>query len=191
MIFCRGHSASRRRAVPIAVMLALSGGLAGCGPGPNQFAPACPGAALLPQAATLSRYRPSPQGGGHDLTDLILQARITSVDGECEPGDDSHSLNATVKVIIEITRGPAAPSRVADIPYFVAVAEGDQILDKRVFSNRVTFPPNLDRIYLTSDPVTMRLPVSASRSGAAYTVWAGFQLTPAEMAQAQAQAPRR
>ncbi len=190
MHFRRRHSAIRCRAVPIAVVITMLGGLAGCEPGPNQFAPACPAAALLPQASDLSRYRPSAQGSGHDLTDLILQTRITAIDGQCEPGKDLHTLNATVKVTIEVTRGPAAPNRVADIPYFVAVSDGDRILDKRVFSNRVMFPANVDRIYLTSDPVTMRLPVSPNKSGAAYTVWAGFQLTSAEMGQAQAQAPQ-
>jgi hypothetical protein len=181
----RSHAAIRCRAVAIAAMLTTMGGLAGCSPGANQFAPACPAAALLPQAADLSRYRPSTHGGGHDLTDLLLQGRVTRVDGKCEPGGDSHTLDATVTVTIEITHGPAAPTRVADIPYFVAVADGDRILDKRVFSNRVAFPPNVDRIYLTSDPVEMRLPIGPNKSGAAYTVWAGFQLTPDEMAQAQ------
>ena len=183
---CRGHSAIRCRAVPIAVVTTMLASLAGCGPGPNQFAPACPGAALLPQASDVSHYRPSGQGSGHDLTDLILQTRITAIDGKCEPGKDSHTLSATVKVTIEVTRGPAATSRVADVPYFVAVSDGDRILDKHVFSNRVAFPPSVDRVFLTSDPVTMWLPVSATKSGAAYTVWAGLQLTPAEMAQAQA-----
>ncbi len=183
---CRGHSAIRCRAVPIAVVTTMLASLAGCGPGPNQFAPACPGAALLPQASDVSHYRPSGQGSGHDLTDLILQTRITAIDGQCEPGKDSHTLNATVKVTLELTRGPAATSRVADVPYFVAVSDGDRILDKHVFSNRVAFPPSVDRVFLTSDPVTMWLPVSATKSGAAYTVWAGLQLTPAEMAQAQA-----
>ncbi len=154
--------------------------LSGCGPGRDQFAPACPQASLLPQAADLTRYRP---GSAHDLTDLMLQGRVVTVAGKCEPGPNANLLDTTVMVTMELDRGPAAPGRTADVTYFVAVAQGEQILDKRVYANRVAFPPNLDKVWLTGDPVFMRLPVSASRSGAAYTIWVGFQLTPAEMAQ--------
>ncbi len=177
-----------RRAIPLAVMLPALVGLTSCGPARNQFAPACPGASLLPQAADLNRYRASPHGSGHDLTDLILQARVVKVAGTCEPGPNAHTLDATVKVTMEVSRGPAAQGRTADVTYFVAVAEGDRILDKHVLADRVAFPANLDRVYLVSDPVDMQLPVSPEKSGAAYTVWVGFQLTPAEMAQ---QAPAR
>jgi hypothetical protein len=168
------------RAVPLA---AAAAGLVACMPGRDQFAPACPQASLLPQAADLTRYRPTANGASHDLTDLVLQARVVDVSGKCEPGGNSNTLDASVKVTIELTRGPAAPSRTTDVSYFVAVVEGDQILDKKVMSNRVEFPPNLDRIWLTSDPVDMRLPISANKTGAAYTVVAGMQYTPGEWAQ--------
>jgi hypothetical protein len=168
------------RIAPVATAVAA---LAACAPVRDQFPPVCPQASLLPQAADLTRYRPAPNGTGQDLTDLILQARVVNVSGKCEPGDNDHTLGASVKVTIELTRGPAAPSRTTDIAYFVAVVEGDQILDKKVLSNRVTFPANVDRIYLTSDPVIMQLAISPDKTGAAYTVMAGLQYTPAEWAQ--------
>lgn len=164
--------------LPILVLPALAV-LASCGPN-DQFAPACPSASLLPQAADLTLYRP---GSAHDLTDLVLQGRVVNIDGKCEPGPNQRLLDATVKVTMELTRGPSAPSRTTAVTYFVAVSEGDQILDKHVYSNQVTFPPNIDRLWLVSDPVFMRLPVSPQKSGAAYTVWAGFQFSPAEVAE--------
>jgi len=158
-------------------------GLAACVPGRDQFAPVCPQASLLPQAAELSRYRATANGTGHDLTDLILQARVVDVNGKCEPGDNAQTLDASVKVTIELTRGPAAPGRTTNVSYFVAVVEGDRILDKKLMSNQVQFPPKVDRVYLTSDPVEMRLPISANVTGAAYTVIAGLQYTAAEWTQ--------
>jgi hypothetical protein len=162
------------------LLLAGLAGLSGCSPGRDQFAPACPQASLLPEAADLTRYRP---GSAHDLTDLVLQARVVTVSGKCQPGPNANLLDASVRVTMELDRGPAAPGRTADVTYFVAVAQGQRILDKHVYGNRVAFPPNLDKVWLTSDPVFMRLPVSVGASGAAYTVWVGFQLTPAEMAE--------
>ncbi len=166
------------RAVPIAAALA---GLAACAPDRDVFAPVCPQASLLPQAADLTRYR-NGNSGSHDLTDLVLQERLTTMNGTCKPGPNKNTLDASVKVTIELTRGPAAPSRTTEVTYFVAVAEGDRILDKKVMSNRVAFPPNLDQVYLTSDPVDMRLPINANTTGAAYTVIAGLQYTPDEWA---------
>ena len=167
-----------------AILLAAgSAGLAACAPDRDQFPPVCPQASLLPQAADLSRYRATANGPGHDLTDLILQARVVNVSGKCEAGGNAYTLNAGVKVTIELTRGPAAAGRTANVSYFVAVVEGDQILDKKVMSNQVAFPPNLDRIYLTSDPVDMRLPIGPNKTGAVYTVVAGLQYTAAEWTQ--------
>lgn len=156
----------------------------GCVPGKNEFAPACPQAALLPQAGDVVQYRAG--SSGQDLTDLAFRGRVISVDGKCEPGPNPSSVDATVKVLMQLNRGPALPGRNTQISYFVAVARGDQILDKHVYTNRVTFPSNLDQIWLESDPVFMRLPVTPNMSGAAYTVWVGFQLTPQEMAATQA-----
>ncbi|HSU05184.1 MAG TPA: hypothetical protein VLI93_06395 [Acetobacteraceae bacterium] len=183
MSSCRDCLAALRRAAPVLILLSA---LPGCTPGRNQFAPACPEAALLPQAADFHQYRSQSAGGGHDLTDLVLQGRVLKVDGRCEPGRNARTLNATVTVTMEVTRGPAAPSRTANVSYFVAVVDGDRILDKRVFTDKVAFPGNIDRVFLVSDPVAMQLPVTPEKTGAAYTVWAGFQLTPAEMAQGSA-----
>jgi len=162
------------------VLLAV---LAGCAPGKDQFAPACPQASMLPQAGDIARYR--ADSSGRDLTDLALRGRVVRVDGKCEPGPNAHTVDATVKVLMQLNRGPAMAGRIADVSYFVAVARGQEILDKHVYTNRVEFPPNLDQIWLESDPVFMRLPVTPEMSGAAYTVWVGFQLTPQEMAAIQ------
>ncbi len=170
-------------ALRLALCLGFLSGLAACAPGKDQFAPACPQASLLPQAGDLTRYRAN--SSGHDLTDLALRGRVVKVDGKCEAGPNAHTLDATVKVLMQLDRGPALTNRTADVSYFVAVARGDQILDKHVYTNRVVFPSNLDQVWLESDPIFMRLPVSGDTSGAAYTVWVGFQLTPQEMAGGQ------
>lgn len=167
----RAGSAFLRFAVP-AVLLAL----AGCGPGRNEFAPACPVAQLVPALADLTRFT----GAGRDLTDLIVQARIVQVQGECSPASRD-VLNANVSISISIQRGPAMPGRETDVPVFVAVSRGGEVLDKQMLPVTITFPPNVDRVTMTSKPITLALPVGDGIAGPSYHVIAGFQLTPEEV----------
>jgi hypothetical protein len=167
------------RAALIAVLLPL---LADCGPKRNEFAPVCPRPALLAEAADMDRYRPSANpGGGHDLTDLILHGRVAGVTGQCQPGNSRTQLAVALTVSLEMTRGPAMAGREADVQYFVAVTEGETILDKRVFATRVAFPANVDRVTWTSDVASLVLPINSTKSGAAYSILVGFQLTPDEL----------
>jgi hypothetical protein len=168
-------------AARLAVLLPV---LAGCGPARNQFAPPCPGQAILADAADYDAYRSgSPTGVGRDLTDLVLHARIVGMQGTCREGDRKNQLAVTVQIGVEVTRGPAMSGQQADVPVFVAVANGDTILDKRAFAMRVAFPSNIDRVTLTPGDVNLVLPVTQAKTGAAYTIVAGFQLTPDQLVQ--------
>ena len=150
--------------------------LAGCGGATEDaFAPQCPSSAILRPAADLARYR----GAGRDLTDRVLVGRITGLQGACKRDGDA-VVDTTVAVGMELTRGPAAPGRVAEVAYFVAVTDGDRVLDRRVFPLRAEFPPNTDRLTLEGDVVDLRLPVTAKKQATAYKIWVGFVLTPAE-----------
>ena len=166
---------------PPLLLILLATLLAGCGSSTkDSFAPACPRAAILGDAADLTRYR---DGGGRDLTDLVLAGRVLGLSGECQPGDTPRQLASSLLVSFQLTRGPAMTRRDADLSIFVAVSDGDQILDKKLFPVHVVFPSNIDTIRLTTDAIAMVLPISREKSGAAYTLTAGFQLTPEELAQ--------
>lgn len=153
--------------------------LAGCGGSGTQdaFAPACPSAAILRDAADLSRYRNNQR----DLVDTELEGRITGINGNCKR-DGAGIVVTTVQVGMELTRGPAAPGRQAEFAYFVAVLDGNAILDKQVFPLRAEFPANADRLRFTGDEVELRLPVRENKTAAAYRIEVGFQLTPEELA---------
>jgi hypothetical protein len=152
----------------------------GCTPPANTFAPLCPTPRLIPALADVTRYGGS--GPAHDVTDLILQARVVAVNGSCQAGDDKSELPAKVQVSISILRGPLMKGREADVPMFLAVTEGDAVRDKKVFPVHLTFPPNVDRLTITSPTIDMDLPISPKKSGNAYSIIAGFQLTPDELA---------
>jgi hypothetical protein len=128
----------------------------------------------------LTRYAGS--GPAHDVTDLIVQGRVIGVNGSCQAGDDKSVLPAKVQITISVQRGPAMRGREADVPVFLAVTEGETVRDKQVFPVHVVFPPNVDRLTMSSPEIDMGLPVTRSKNGASYGIIAGFQLTPEELA---------
>lgn len=167
----------------LAPLLALP--LFGCGPGDvfgpgrNAFAPTCPSPRLIPSLADLTRY--TGPGPGHDLTELILQARVTAVNGNCKFSEDPSVLPTTVRITIAVRRGPAMRGREADVPVFLAVTQGNDVRDKQIFPVRVVFPPNVEQLTMTSPDISLNLPVGKNVTGASYGLIAGFQLTPEEL----------
>jgi hypothetical protein len=176
------------RAPALLILLALAacgetglrGGGTGAAPVVQATRPDCPTAVALADAADLRRYRtPDSQ----DLTDLVVNARITGLSGQCVFADRRRSVEVTLTLAMEATRGPAARERSISIPYFVAVTDAqDRILDKAVYTVAAEFPANRSRLRLSGEEVTLTLPVTPDRPAAAYTVIVGFQLTEAELA---------
>ena len=164
-----------RRVVISALLLPLFG----CGPGRNEFAPLCPTARLIPELAQLTRY--AGTGPAHDLTDLVVQARVTAVDGQCAAGDNPAILPAKLQIAISVQRGPAMKGRETDVPVLLAVTEGETVRDKKLFDVHVVFPPNVDRLTMKSAEIDLNLPVSHEKTGAAYGIITGFQLSPDEL----------
>ena len=155
-----------------AVLLAI----AGCDQDTDRFAPPCPRPPIFRDTGDLHRFR----GAGRDITDSVLDGRITDIQGACKR-DGRDTTVATVSVGLELTRGPASNGRTANVAYFVAVSDGDAILDKRVFPLSAEFPPNTEHLRLIGEEIELRLPVTAQKTAAAYRISAGFQLTPAEL----------
>ena len=172
MLFCVRSAV--RWCVPVLLLPLL-----GCGPGRNEFAPVCPSVRLVPALADLTRY--AGAGPAHDVTDLVLQARVVAVNGSCKAGDSASRLPATVQVTIGVQRGPAMKGREADVSVFLVVSEGEIVRDKQVFPVHIVFPPNVDRFAVTSGVIDLDLPVSPEKSGASYGIIAGFQLSPEEL----------
>lgn len=160
-------------------LLALALVLAGCSTADrlNPFSssasslPPCPRLAVLDDVDRLTVFRDGP---GRDVTDILFEARILGVRGECRHGDGRVAVETDIS--FEALRGPADLGRQAQIRYFVAVVDPQrQILNKRIFEVVVAFPPNADRGVVT-DQLQQMIPLTAGRSAAAYTVAFGLQL---------------
>jgi len=160
-------------------LIGLAPVLAACGPRTNEFAPPCPNPAFLRDLADIVRY--NPDGAGRDLTDIVLRGRLTALRGKCEERSKT-VLDTAIEVRMDMLRGPAMVGRRADVPVFVMVLEQGEIIEKMVYTIRVDFPPNLDRASISTPPLAIGLPITTEKTGAAYGIIVGFQLTTEELA---------
>ncbi len=163
----------------------VAGVASSCGAPADKFAPACPSLSLLRDAADITRFRP----GGQDVTDMVLDGKLTDVPAKCGPGEKG-KVKATLNVVMQLTRGPAAPDRTAQVTFFVAVTDGDRVLDEQDYPFRAAFPANTDTAPFTSDDIVLELPVNKDKSAAAYRIYVGYRLTPAELAYNRRRGPR-
>ena len=152
-------------------------GLSACGTTTTpQFPPVCPTSGILRDAADVTQFR----GPGTDLTDMVVDGRITGLAGKCQLDDPKH-LSTQIAVGLDVTRGPASRDRTAPIAYFISVSKGQTILDKKIYVLNAAFPGNADRVRLVTDEVDLVLPVDDKTPGDAYSILVGFQLTPDQL----------
>ena len=168
-----------------ALMSALIPLLAACGSDRPKFAPPCPSVGIVGDAADLTVFR----GRGTDLTDMVVDGRITGLSGKCSAPDFEH-LRTVISVNLDLARGPAMQGRTADVTYFVSIAKGDQILDKRDYTLQVAFDRNGSRLRLTGDEIDLDIPTPGKVTGADYRILVGFQLTPDQLAFNRRRGPR-
>ncbi len=176
-------SLSKSKALAGAALLAAVG-LTSCS-GKDQFPPICPSLALLADTADLTSYK----SGGSDITDLLLDARITAVPATCTRGSDT-LVKTVMHVDVAVQRGPANPSRTATVPIFVAVMDGETIVDRQDYTLNATFDSNVDRTRVSSSDITLNIPTSRDKTAAAYKIYIGFNLTPEQLALNRKRGPR-
>jgi len=156
--------------------------LAGCGADEAKFAPACPGLSLLKDAADLRRFTGPVGPGRPDITRMTLAARIVAVPAKCAYSDSTHTeVTATLHVQAQFLRGPAANSDAAEVRYFVALTHGDTVVREEDYQLAVKFPANVEQVFTAGDDVTLAVPVSKTETAAAYHIYVGLRLTPAEL----------
>ena len=178
----------RHRVWAAAALLAL----AGCGGGPrgDDLLVSCPTPGLLREAVDLTRYR---DAAVPDLTNLLLDARLVGIEnGRCQRARDDRSVVVQFGVTVAAERGPAATGgRSQNIPLVVGVTDPQgRVLSRQTFAQAITFPANSTRTRVTSEPIELILPVSATRRGSDYGVVVGFLLTEAELAANRRRGPR-
>jgi len=144
---------------------------------------ACPRVSVLPEGATLTKFRSGP---GRDIIDIVYQGEIRDVLRSCEYDIDDDTNAGTVAVdlslVIGAERGAADRERQAKFTYFVAVTDGEKtVLNKTAFDAKVEFPGNRSRVTLTDAAVNLNIPLKSGQSGLEFEIIVGFQMSREEM----------
>lgn len=164
--------------------------LAGCGGQQlDDLLVPCPSLVLPADVADLTRHQP---GSPPDLSTLVLDARVTGIEGSCRRGRRDQTLDSSIAVRFQMDRGPAATSRAVQLPWFIALLDTgtNQIVTRQSFVMNGQFAVNTTRANVTSQPVAISFPVGAGRRVQDYRVLVGFQLTEDELAVNRRRGPR-
>jgi len=173
----------------VAPLVLAAMGVSGCQPTRiDDLLVSCPTLTLPSDLADLTRYR---SDAPHDLSTVVLDARVTAVDANCRRGRRDQSVDATISMRFQMDRGPAAPSRVVQIPWFIALLDANSnIINRQTFILPAQFGPNTTRAAVSSQPVEISFPVGQERRAQDYRIMVGFQLTEDELALNRRRGPR-
>jgi hypothetical protein len=160
---------------------------------PSRLLPGLAAALLLASCASEPETRPCPQvvvladaarqvkfsGPGRDLTDVVFEATIQAVRLVCEY--DENVLDVDLQVRVVAARGPANGDRLANINYFVAVAQTDQtVLARQSFDIAIPVPGTRTQVSGLEE-IGQVITLPAGLTGKDYRIYLGFDLTPEEL----------
>jgi hypothetical protein len=140
----------------------------------------CPKVAVLSEARQITRSAGSQSSEQNDVAAMILDVRVTGVAGICKTSGE-HRVMLTFRIGFAATSGPAATAPEATLTYFIALTQGDAIIDKKLYPVTFDFKNGATQAVATTTPIRIKLP-NVPRSGR-QQILVGFQKSPDEMKQ--------
>ncbi|MEQ8440476.1 MAG: hypothetical protein RIM33_00970 [Alphaproteobacteria bacterium] len=160
-----------KRLVPVAIGASV---LAACSN--PEIAVRCPAIRLPLGTEQVTRFAP---GAGRDITDVVLQAEVKFLSGECSVGEES--IDMTFPVAVRGVRGPADTDGVEQVQVFMAVSTRQrEVLARREIPLTLRFVGNRTSI-VTADSVSVEIPKTADQDGEDFIVFLGFVLSEEEL----------
>lgn len=114
---------------------------------------------------------------GKDLTDIVLRGEIRKAALQCEYDTDNAQISVNVAFDGTVDLGPAATSRDATIPGFMAIVRNGYMVTKKELDIPVTFDGASRTVKFLKTVEDTEIPIGGEINGANYEVIVGFQLT--------------
>ena len=184
-----------RSALVSAIALASALGLTACGGGHQKAAPPatgaslpanltlaplqnCPQTAILQQAQAVTLFLP----GRNDIAAQISSAHMDGLSGACTLNKKQQAFEIRFTVNFTANNGPANNGEPITLPWFVAITQGNNIVDMQDYTATLKFNGNMSVAAMTSKPITIEVPDAPNSRG--LEILAGFKMTPAQLAYA-------
>jgi hypothetical protein len=161
-----------QRILGFAISAALALALSACGSDrPKGFV--CPASAALVDTGSLTLL----PAGSTDPSAAIYRVDIKKVYSDCDYDPDTNTVTARIQIDFVASRPPGGESAQFTVPYFIGVAEGNGVVDKKLYQVQFAFAPGQASASFSDRVDTFTLQPSPDKRATDYEFLAGLQLT--------------
>ena len=170
--FLRSRSAVLTALVVVAVVLSA------CNDTPRIIS--CPGSAILADAATRPVLKPGT--AATDPAALLYTVHAVTIDTNCVLDRRAGETNSNVDLTFRATRTPNGRAAHYVVPYFLAINQGERVINKRMFNVVIDFAPGASVVAVQTAVNNTVLRLENGHLPTDYQFLAGLQLSDAELA---------
>ncbi len=160
------------------VLAACAMVLYGCDAVPRTFN--CPGSALLADAATRPVLKPG--AAATDPASLLFTVHAVTIDTNCVLDRRAGETSSNVELTFRATRAPSGQAAHYVVPYFLAINQGERVINKRVFNITIDFAPGASEVIVQTAINRTVLRLENGHLPTDYQYLAGLPLSEAEQA---------
>ena len=138
----------------------------------------CPVAVILADASQVTIFRP---GAPQDLAGEAYRVALVDISTGCSINKKTGETDSSYRVNFRATRAPSADAAHYTVPYFVAITQGDELIEKRILQISFDFAAGDSIATFSVSPDDFDIHVPNGHQPFEYEIMAGFQMTPAQV----------
>jgi hypothetical protein len=164
----------------LAVLAACGAALALAGCRDDSRALNCPGVAILADAAT----RPALKAGAAptDPAAVLYTVQAVDIESSCVLDARRGQTDSNISLTFRATRPPSGQAAHYVVPYFLAVNQGERVINKRLFNIAIDFAPGVSSVVVQTAINDNQLKLDNGRLPMEYQFLVGFPLSAEEQA---------
>jgi hypothetical protein len=159
-----------------ALSLALGLLLAGCA---DSEIVLCPSASVLADTAQLTVFRP---GAPLDPSGEAYSVGIMAVNTSCHYAKGAQAIPTDIGFTVRAVRAPSPDAADYQVPYYLAITQGDRILSKKNFTLTIHFAPGSAAATQNVSLDETVINIEEGHPATDYQLLVGFQLSDADRA---------